>query len=517
VLPKIVTKTLPGPKAKRVIERDRGILSPSYTRDYPLVISRGEGCLVTDPDGNVFLDCAAGIAVCATGHSHPAVVKAIKDQADHFIHMSGTDFYYEPQVELAERLARHAPFRGPAKVFFCNSGTEAIEAAFKLARSHTGRDRMIAFYGAFHGRTMGSLSLTASKVIQKKGFEPFLTGMVHINYCNPYRCAFYEGKGECCQHYLDELEGVVFERSVDPERIAAIFVEPIQGEGGYVVPARGFLERLRAICDKYDIMLVFDEVQSGMGRTGKFFAAEHFGVEPDIICLAKGIASGMPLGAIMAKAHVMDWPYGAHASTFGGNPVACAASLATVELLEKGLMKNAEDVGRAVLQRTRDWAKRYDIVGEVRGKGLMIGIEIVHRGEQDRPAPTLRNEIIERAFARGLLILGCGPNTIRFCPPLVITEEQALWAIGQIEDLIEEVGGLSTEADIEEVPEFMPLTASRRYRGHQKVASKRPGSQYPVILKAPAVPEAPLKRPRKARPPKKGRVKGKRSTDSKKG
>lgn len=479
MLPKIVTRSLPGPKARRIIERDRSILSPSYTRDYPLVIERGEGCLVTDPDGNVFLDCAAGIAVCATGHSHPAVVKAIKEQADRFIHMSGTDFYYEPQVELAERLAKHAPFRGPAKLFFCNSGTEAIEAAFKLARYHTRRDRMIAFYGAFHGRTMGSLSLTASKVVQKKGFEPFLTGMVHINYCNPFRCDYYEGKGRCCERYLDELEGVVFERSVDPERVAAIFVEPIQGEGGYIVPARGFLERLRAICDKYDILLVFDEVQSGMGRTGRFFAAEHFGVEPDIVCMAKGIASGLPLGAIMAKAHIMDWPYGAHASTFGGNPVACAAALATIQLLERGLIKNAEEVGKAVLHRMRDWAKKHEIVGEVRGKGLMIGIEIVHRGEGQRPAPTLRNEIIERAFQRGLLILGCGPNTVRFCPPLVITEQQALWAVDQLEEIIVEVSGPSTRADIDAEPEFQPLTASRRIRGRSEVASLRPGAMGP--------------------------------------
>lgn len=473
MLPKLVTK-LPGPKAKKIIERDGGIMSPSYTRDYPLVISKGEGCLVTDPDGNVFLDCAAGIAVCATGHSHPNVVKAIKEQADQFIHMSGTDFYYEPQVTLAEKIASHRPFKDPAKVFFTNSGAEAVEAAFKLARYHTGRDRAIAFFGAFHGRTMGALSLTASKVVQKKGFTPLIPGVHHLNYCNPYRCHFYEGKNQCCLHYLDELEQVIFEKTVDPERVAAIFVEPIQGEGGYVVPAKGFHERLRAICDKYGILLVHDEVQSGFGRTGKFFASEHFGVEPDIVCMAKGIASGMPLGGILAKAHVMDWPYGAHASTYGGNPVACASALATMDLLEKKLIKNADTIGKAVMKRIKDWPKKFEIVAEVRGKGLMIGIEIVQRGNKTNPAPTLRNEIVETAFTKGLLVLGCGPNTIRFCPPLIINEKQAMWAMDTLEQVIALAEKPAAVSGSDE--HFQPLTAERRLDGERKVASMRPGA-----------------------------------------
>ncbi|MBN1476354.1 acetyl ornithine aminotransferase family protein [Candidatus Sumerlaeota bacterium] len=476
MLPKIISKKLPGPKARKIIERDKRILSPSYTRDYPLVIEKGEGCLVTDPDGNVFLDCAAGIAVCSTGHSHPQVVKAIKDQADRFIHMSGTDFYYEPQVILAEMLAKHRPFKDDARVFFTNSGAEAVEAAFKLSRYHTGRDRAIAFYGAFHGRTMGALSLTASKVIQKKGFTPLVPGVHHVNYCYPHRCPFHHGNEPCCEHYLDELEDTIFEKTLDPERVAAIFVEPIQGEGGYVVPARGFLDRLRAICDKYGMLLVFDEVQSGIGRTGKFFAAEHFGVEPDIVCMAKGIASGMPLGGIMAKAQVMDWPYGAHASTFGGNPVACAAGIATVDLVEKKLMNNAAEIGRLIMKHTKDWAKRHDIVGEVRGKGLMIGFEIVQRGGKDRPAPTLRNEIIERAFQHGLLILGCGPNTVRFCPPLVINEKQAMWAMDTLEKVIIAVEKPSSK-DLNNDNHFQPLSAGRRLQGAVPTPSKRPGAR----------------------------------------
>ncbi len=476
MLPKLITKTLPGPKAKRIIARDEKLLSPSYTRDYPLVIVKGDGCLVTDPDGNVFLDCAAGIAVCATGHSHPQVVKAIQDQAARYLHMSGTDFYYEPQAALAERLIAHRPFKDPAKMFFTNSGAEAVEAAFKLARHHTGRDRAIAFFGAFHGRTMGALSLTASKVVQKRGFTPLIPGVHHINYCTPFRCPFYEARGKCCLHYLDELETTIFEKTVDPERVAAIFVEPIQGEGGYVVPAKGFHERLRAICDKYGILLVHDEVQSGMGRTGKFFASEHFGVEPDIICMAKGIASGMPLGAIMARAHVMDWPYGAHASTFGGNPVACAAALATIDLVEKKLMRNAAEVGKAVKRRIRDWPKRHEIVGDVRGKGLMIGIEIVQRGGKNKPAPTLRNEIVEQAFYRGLLILGCGPNTVRFCPALTVTEKQAMWAMDVLEDLITEAEQ-PTSAHESGEEHFQRLNAERRMTGTTTGASMRPGAR----------------------------------------
>jgi 4-aminobutyrate aminotransferase len=391
--------------------------------------------MVTDPDGNTFLDCAAGIAVCATGHSHPRVVRAIREQAARFIHMSGTDFYYAPQVTLAEKLARHAPFKGKAKLFFTNSGAEAVEAAMKLARHRTRRNRFIAFYGAFHGRTYGALSLTASKVIQKRGFGPFIPGVHHIQYCHPAACPDLRSDGRCCLRPLDELENVTFKRLIDPENVAAIFVEPIQGEGGYIVPAPGFLERLREICDLHGIMLVFDEVQSGFGRTGKFFAAEHFGVQPDVVCMAKGIASGMPLGGIMSRADMMDWPYGAHASTFGGNPVSCAAANATVDLLEEKLIKNSAKVGRAVMKWTADWADRHPVVKEVRGRGLMIGIGIA--------TPELRNAIVEEAFREGLLILGCGPDAVRFCPPLVITEKQARWSIDTLDKVIGSVERLT--------------------------------------------------------------------------
>lgn len=459
--PNLVSKALPGPKAKKIIDRDAALLSQSYTRDYPLVIAQGRGCMVTDPDGNTFLDCAAGIAVCATGHSHPHVVDAIKAQASKFIHMSGTDFFYAPQVDLAERLAKHAPFKGRAKLFFTNSGAEAVEAAMKLARHHTKRERFIAFYGAFHGRTMGALSLTASKVVQKKSFGPFVPGVHHIQYCNPTSCADRPNDGTCCMRHLDDLENIAFQKLIDPGNVAAIFVEPIQGEGGYVVPAPGFLERLRKICDQHGILLVFDEVQSGFGRTGKFFAAEHSGVEPDIITMAKGIASGMPLGGIMARESVMTWPYGAHASTFGGNPVACAAALATMDLLESKLIQNSAKVGRAVMKWTADWPKRHRIVKEIRGRGLMIGIEI--------ETPDLRNRIVMDVFKEGLLILGCGSNAVRFCPPLIISEKQARWAIDALERVI-------TRLEAESAPKQAPKQATKS-AGKKKAGKKKPAKK----------------------------------------
>ncbi len=438
MLPKIITE-LPGPKTRAIIEKDQRYMSPSYTRDYPFVIAHGDGAIATDPDGNAFLDFSAGIAVCATGHSHPEVVKAMHEQAGKFLHMSGTDFYYEIQVVLAERLARLAPIEGKKKVFFTNSGAEAVEAAFKLARYHTGRTQLIAFLGAFHGRTMGALSLTASKVVQKRGFYPLVPGVVHVPYANCYRCRYNLVYGSCDMACLKFLSESVFTRTIDPENVAAIFVEPIQGEGGYIVPPKEFLQGLRDLCSRHGILLVADEVQSGMGRTGKMFASEHFELMPDIICMAKGIASGMPLGAIIASENTMNWVYGSHASTFGGNPVCCAAALKTLDLVESQLMANAAKIGEHLKSRLQGLADKYECVGNVRGMGLMIGMEIVTDKKTNNPNPELRDKILTGCFKRGLLILGCGPNSVRFAPPLIITKEQADFSVDCIDSAIGEL------------------------------------------------------------------------------
>jgi len=438
--PEIKT-ALPGPKARAIIAADKKAMSPSYTRDYPFVMDHGQGVFATDVDGNVFLDFTAGIAVTATGHSHPKVVQAICDQAKKFLHMSGTDFYYKVQVEVAEKLCRNVPISGKKRVFFTNSGAEAIEAAMKLARYHTGRHQFIAFFSAFHGRTLGALSLTGSKVIQKKGFYPLIPGVVHVPYAYCYRCPYNLEYDSCCLYCLKYIEDMLFLKTVDPDDVAAIFVEPIQGEGGYVIPPVEFLKGLRRICDKYGILLVFDEVQCGMGRTGKMYAAEHFDIKPDIICLAKGIASGMPLGAIIASSSVMDWQYGSHASTFGGNPVSCAAASATLDLLYDSLMKNAREVGAHIRKRLDTFPEKYKIVGEIRGMGLMIGVEIVKNKKIREAGSKLRNQIIQEVFKNGLLLLGCGSNTLRICPPLDITKEEADLGIDIIEAAIAKLGG----------------------------------------------------------------------------
>ncbi len=367
LLPNLVT-SLPGPKAKRIIERDQAVLSPSYTRCYPLVMKRGEGALVEDVDGNQFLDFNAGIAVVATGHSHPRVVSAIQKQAAEFLHMSGTDFYYEGMVNLAEKLAALTPGDAPKRVYFGNSGAEAIEAAIKMARYHSGRDKFIAFFGGFHGRTMGALSLTGSKVVQRRRFHPSLP-VHHIPYAYCYRCPYGKEPSTCGVECVSELEDRLFKTILPAEEVAAIIVEPVQGEGGYLVPPKKFHDELRRIADKYGILLIHDEVQSGMGRTGKMFASEHFGVTPDIVAIAKGIASGMPLAATVARADVMDWGPGAHASTFGGNPVSLAAALTTIELLEESLISNAAALGEHMKDRMRDWPRRFKYVGDVRGLG----------------------------------------------------------------------------------------------------------------------------------------------------
>ena len=438
MLPSIRTD-LPGPKAAELIARDHAVLSPSYTRDYPLVVESASGAIVTDVDGNRFLDMNAGIAVVATGHCHPRVVAAIQAQAAKLIHMSGTDFYYENMVQLAEKLARLVPGESPRRVFFGNSGAEAMEAAMKLAKFKTGRDKFIAFFGAFHGRTQGALSLTGSKTVQRQGFGPLIPGVTHIPYANCYRCAYGQRVETCKVECVQVLEQQLFKTILPAEEVAAIVVEPVQGEGGYVVPPRKFFDELTAVARRHGILLIADEVQCGMGRTGRMFASAHFGFEPDILATAKGIASGLPLSATIARADLMTWPPGAHASTFGGNPVAIAASLVTIELLEEELLANAAAVGGQMLERIRAWPGRYSRVGDVRGLGLMIGIEFVKDQATRERDPELRNALVQRMFHKGVLVLGAGPNSIRLCPPLVLNAEQASFALDSLESSLNEL------------------------------------------------------------------------------
>ena len=411
----------PGPLAMEYVGRDKDAISPSYTRSYPFVMDHGEGALAWDIDGARFIDFTAGIATTATGHSHPEVVQAIKDQADKFIHMSGTDFYYPVQIELAEKINSLVPGDEPKQLFFANSGTEAVEAAFKLVRYYTRRTRVIAFIGAFHGRSMGALSLTASKNVHRKGFGPLIPGVEHVPYAYCYRCAYNLTYPSCDVHCVKYIEDVLFSRVISPEEVAAIFVEPIQGEGGYVVPPPLFHVRLRELADRHDILLVDDEIQTGMGRTGRMFAIEHWGVTPDITCIAKGIASGMPLGVMVAKRHLMTWPPGAHGNTFGGNPISCAAALATIRLIENGYMDNAVRMGERFMRRLKSMQAEHRSMGDVRGMGLMVGVELV-RDSKER-AVALRDEVVQNCFRRGLLILGCGASTVRFMPPLSISAD----------------------------------------------------------------------------------------------
>jgi 4-aminobutyrate aminotransferase len=434
-LPHLVTP-LPGPKAKALIDRDAAIMSPSYTRGYPLVAEKGEGAIITDVDGNQFLDFNAGIAVVSTGHCHPKVVEAIQKQAAQLIHMSGTDFYYDNMVTLAERLAALVPGGVPRKVYYGNSGTEAIEAAIKMARYHTGRDKFIAFLGSFHGRTMGSLSFTSSKSRQREKFGPLVPGVSHIPYGYCYRCTYNLKPETCNVECLKVIEDQLFKTILPAEEVAGILVEPVQGEGGYVVPPRKWFDELQRIAHKYNIVLMVDEVQSGMGRTGKMFASEHHELTPDIIALAKGIASGMPLSATIARADLMQWKPGAHASTFGGNPVACASAMATLELLEQELVDNAARVGGHILNRLREWPRKFACVGDVRGLGLMIGIEFVKDQATKERDPETRDKVEMLAFDRGLLVLGCGQNSLRLCPPLVVTKDQADFAVDTLEECI---------------------------------------------------------------------------------
>ena len=404
----------PGPRAKEIIDRDHLYTAPAYGRVYPLVVKEGRGVVIEDVDGNLFLDFTSGIAVTATGHSHPQVVRAIEEQARKFLHFCGSDFYYAPMAELAEKLCRLAPGASPKKVFLTNSGTEAVEAAIKLARYSTRRTHLIAFLGAFHGRTLGSLSLTASRSSHRAHFGPLLPDVHHV----PYGI---EG--------IHALENKLFRHEMRPDEVAAIVVEPIQGEGGYVVPPADFLGKLREICERHGILLVADEIQTGFGRTGKMFACEHWGVEPDILCVAKGIASGLPLGAMIARSDISSWTPGTHGSTFGGNPVACAAALATIELLENGLVRNAAEVGAYLKERLVELKEKHAAMSDVRGLGLMIGVELAKTDSARTPDSQLRDQVMRRSFEKGLLLLGCGESTIRFCPPLIITKAEADTAV----------------------------------------------------------------------------------------
>jgi 4-aminobutyrate aminotransferase len=441
IAPKLKT-ALPGPNAKRVLAGDEKYISPSYTRSYPMVAKQGRGMIVRDVDGNEFLDFSAGIAVNSTGHCHPQVVAAIQKQAGELIHMSGTDFYYESMITLAERLSKIAPMRGPHKIYYGNSGTEAIECALKLARYHTKRQNVIAFFGAFHGRTMGALSLTASKPQQKRRFSPLVPGVTHVRYPDVYRDAGSENPEKFALSCARVIEDKLFRTTLPPEEVAAIFVEPVQGEGGYVVAPDVFLQELRRICDRHGILLVADEIQSGVGRTGKWWAFEHAGVEPDILCIAKGIASGMPLGVTISKAEIMDWAPGSHASTFGGNPVCIAAALATLEVIEQeGLLRNSSEVGNHMLKRMADWPAKHPLVGDVRGRGLMLGVELVKDKRTKEYAAAERDRIVQAAFERGVLFLGCGPSTIRIAPPLIVTKAEADLGLEALEEAISVVEG----------------------------------------------------------------------------
>jgi len=424
--PEIKTE-LPGPKGRAIVEADAQFVNPAYPRpDFKLVAERGEGVWVEDVDGNLFLDCNAGVAVCSTGHCHPEVVRAIQDQAARLIHMCGTDYYYSLMPELAQKLDEIVPLKRPTRTHFANSGTEAVETALKLAMHATGREKFISFFGSFHGRTLGSLSLTSSKAAQRLGFKRQALDVVHVPYPNEYRNPFNAedcGEGGVTQGAINWIENRLFKTTTPPEEVAAIVVEPVQGEGGYVPAPKGFLQELRRICDQHGILLVVDEVQSGMGRTGKMFALEHYGVQADIVCIAKGIASGLPLGACVARADLMDWKPGAHASTFGGNPVAIAAALKTIELLERELVTNSAEVGAYLKTGLQKLMNKYDCIGDVRGMGMMLGVEFVKDRASKKPDVELRDRVEMASFQRGLILLGCGANSIRWSPPLILSRD----------------------------------------------------------------------------------------------
>jgi len=430
----------PGPKARELVKKDESLISPSYGRFYPLVVESGKGCIVTDVDGNEYIDFNSGLVCLNVGHNHPKVVTAIKNQTDRFLHYSNTDFYYSMVIETAEKLAEITPGKFEKKVYFGNSGAEAIEAAVKLAKWHSRKQLFIAFISAFHGRTTGALSFTASKPTQKRYFFPLMPGVTHVPYGYCYRCPFKLSFPECHYWCVDFIDEYVLQKYVPPEDTAAILIEPIQGEGGYVVPPPEYFQRLKKLADKYGLLIIDDEVQAGMGRSGKWFAIEHWGIEPDIVCTSKALASGMPLGATIANAKVMDWVAGSHASTFGGNPVSCAAANAVISVIkEEKLLENATKQGAHIIKRLGELKEQCEIVGDVRGKGLMIGMELVEDKESKKPAAKKASEIMMRSWRRGINVITCGASTIRVAPPLIITGELVDAALDIIEDVTKEV------------------------------------------------------------------------------
>jgi 4-aminobutyrate aminotransferase len=437
--PKIVV-TPPGPKAREWVKKDETLISPSYGRFYPLVVESAKGCIVKDVDGNEFIDFNSGLVCMNVGHNHPKVVAAIKNQTDRFLHYSNTDFFYREVIELADQLAHITPGSPEKKSYFGNSGAEAIEAAVKLAKWHTRKQLFLAFISAFHGRTIGALSFTASKPTQRRHFSPLMPGVTHVPYGYCYRCPFKMSFPECGYWCVDFIDEYVLQKYVPPEDVAAIVVEPIQGEGGYVVPPPEYFQRIKKLADKYGFLLIDDEVQSGIGRTGKWFAIEHWGVEPDIVTSSKALASGLPLGAAVAKAKIMDWVPGSHASTFGGNPLSCVAASAVIGAIkEERLLENATKQGAYIMKRLTEMMEKSEIVGDVRGKGLMIGMEIVEDKENKKPAPQKASEIMTRSWKRGVNVITCGASTIRIAPPLIITRELVDASLDIIEDVMKEV------------------------------------------------------------------------------
>jgi len=437
--PKIIV-TPPGPKARELVKKDENVISPSYGRFYPLVVESGRGCIVRDVDGNEYIDFNSGLVCLSVGHSHPKVVAAIKNQCDRFLHYSNTDFFYAEVINLAEKLAEITPGNFDKKVYFGNSGAEAVEAAVKLAKWHTRKQRFIAFTSAFHGRTIGALSFTASKPTQRRYFFPLMPGVTHVPFPYCYRCPFKLTYPDCHYWCIDFIDEFVLQKYVPPEEVAAILLEPIQGEGGYVVPPPEYFQRLKKLADKYGILLIDDEVQAGMGRTGKWFAIEHWGVEPDILCSAKALASGLPLGATIAKSKIMDWVGGSHASTFGGNPLSCVAANAVIDVTrEERLLENATVQGAYIMKRLEELKQQTEIVGDVRGKGLMIGMEIVENKETKKPAPKKAAEIMKRSWKRGVAVITCGVSTIRIAPPLNITRELVDATLEILGDVVKEV------------------------------------------------------------------------------
>jgi 4-aminobutyrate aminotransferase len=437
--PKIVVSP-PGPKARELVKRDEKVISQSFVRFYPLVIEGGKGCIVRDVDGNEYIDFNSGLVCLNVGHNHPKVIDAVKKQCDRYLHYSITDFLYKEVVDLGEQLCAITPGNFDKKVFFGNSGAEAIEGAAKLARWHTRRQLFIAFISAFHGRTLGAVSFTASKPVQRRHFFPLVPGVTHVPYPYCYRCPFKLTYPDCdfwCINFIDEY---VLQKYVPPEEVAAFVFEPIQGEGGYVVPPPEYFQRLKKLADKYGILMVDDEIQAGMGRTGKWCAIENWKIEPDVVCMAKSLAAGLPLSAIVARAKVMDWEGGSHATTFGGNPVACAASLAVLDVIKsEHLLENATKQGNYIMKRLNEAKEKSDILGDVRGKGLMIGAEIVENKKTKAPAPKKAEEIMMRAWKRGVAVITCGKSTIRFAPPLVITKDLVDSALEIIIDTMNEV------------------------------------------------------------------------------